>query len=156
MSGIDEILPWILDNINPKDYDTFGDWLKAINKNFETRYFRAIGIKDIFGFSGMQTLENTYYALSGKSTQEEIQAYIDEEEEEPLTEEKRDIIQDITRQPTTKKTQTIETLETIKRPVTLKEFINLTGMIPSTARRELGQGVKKGLFKRVSKGVYEI
>ena len=156
MSGLDEILPWILDNINPKDYDTFNDWLNAIDENFETRYPRAKGIKDIFDFAEMQTLENAYYSLSGKSTQEEIQTYIDEEFEEPLTEEKRDIIQDITRQPTTKNTQTIETLETIKRPVTLKEFINLTGMVPSTARRELGVGVRKGLFTRISKGVYQI
>ena len=156
MSGLDEILPWILDNINPKDYDTFNDWLNAIDENFETRYPRAKGIKDIFDFAEMQTLENAYYSLSGKSTQEEIQTYIDEEFEEPLTEEKRDIIQDITRQDTTKKTQTIETLETIKRPVTLKEFINLTGMVPSTARRELGVGVRKGLFTRISKGVYQI
>ena len=138
MSGIDEILPWILDNINPKDYDTFNDWLNAIDENFETRYPRAKGIKDIFDFAEMQTLENAYYSLSGKSTQEEIQTYIDEEEKQSLTEKIRDIIQDIIRQPTTKKTQTFETLETIKRPVTLKEFINLTGMVPSTARRELG------------------
>ena len=156
MSGIDEILAWALENINPKDYDTFDDWLKAINKNFETRYPRAIGIEDIFDFAEMQTLENAYYSLSGKSTQEEIQTYIDEEEKQSLTEKIRDIIQDIIRQPTTKKTQTIETLETIKRPVTLKEFINLTGMVPSTARRELGVGVRKGLFSRVSKGVYQI
>ena len=156
MSGIDEILAWALENINPKDYDTFDDWLKAINKNFETRYPRAVGIEDIFDFAEMQTLENAYYSLSGKSTQEEIQTYIDEEEKQSLTEKIRDIIQDIIRQPTTKKTQTIETLETIKRPVTLKEFINLTGMVPSTARRELGVGVKKGLFTRISKGVYQI
>ena len=156
MSGIDEILPWALDNFPPKNYDTYEEWLEAVSNDFEDNGRLELTIKDIFDFAEMQTLENAYYSLSGKSTQEEIQTYIDEEFEEPLTEEKRDIIQDITRQPTTKKTQTIETLETIKRPVTLKEFINLTGMIPSTARRELGTGVLKGLFKRVSKGVYEI
>ncbi len=38
---------------------------------------------------------------------------------------------------------------------TIKEFVKATGMNPNTARKELRQGVKKGLFKRVSKGVYE-
>ena len=153
MSGIDEILPYALENFPPKDYDTYQEWLEAVSEDFENN--GRLPLEDILQ-EEISIFENAYYALTRKSRQEEIQTYIDEEFKEPITEEKRDIIQDITRQPTTKRTQTIETLETIKRPVTLKEFINLTGMIPSTARRELGQGVKKGLFKRVSKGVYEI
>ena len=154
MSGIDEILPWALDNFPPKDYDTYEDWFKAVSENFEDN--GRLPLEDILNDFEISILENAYYALTGKSRPKEIQKWLEEELKKPLTEEKRDIIQDITRQPTTKKTQTIETLETIKRPVTLKEFINLTGMIPSTARRELGQGVKKGLFSRVSKGVYQI
>ena len=153
MSGIDEILPWALDNFPPKNYDTYEEWLEAVSNDFEDN--GRLPLEDILQ-EEISIFENAYYALTRKSRQEEIQSYVDYEIEESITEEKRDIIQDITRQPTTKKTQTIETLETIKRPVTLKEFINLTGMIPSTARRELGQGVLKGLFKRVSKGVYEI
>ena len=154
MSGIDEILPYALENFPPKDYDTYQDWFDAVSNSFDEAGNR-LPLADIL-LDEISIFENAYYALTRKSRQEEIQSYVDYEIEEAITEEKRDIIQDITRQPTTKKTQTIETLETIKRPVTLKEFINLTGMIPSTARRELGQGVKKGLFKRVSKGVYEI
>ena len=154
MSGINEILPWALDNFPPKDYDTYEKWLEAVSEDFEKEgRLKLTRILDNFE---LLIFENSYYALSRKSSQQEIQDYIDNEILETLTEKKTDRIQDITRQDTTKKTQTIETLETIKRPVTLKEFINLTGMVPSTARRELGQGVKKGLFKRVSKGVYEI
>ena len=41
------------------------------------------------------------------------------------------------------------------KTLTIKEFVEATGMNPNTARRELGQGVKKGLFKRVSRGTYE-
>ena len=153
MSGIDEILPWALDNFPPKDYDTYEEWLEAVSVDFEQT--GRLPLEDILQ-EEISIFENAYYALTRKSRQEEIQTYIDEEFEESITEQKRDIIQDITRQDTTKKTQTIETLETIKRPVTLKEFINLTGMIPSTARRELGTGVLRGDFKRISKGVYEI
>ena len=153
MSGIDEILPYALENFPPKNYDTYEEWLEAVSNDFENN--GRLPLEDILQ-EEISIFENSYYALTRKSRQEEIQSYVDYEIEESITEEKRDIILDITRQPTTKKTQTIETLETIKRPVTLKEFINLTGMIPSTARRELGTGVLKGLFKRVSKGVYEI
>ena len=154
MSGIDEILPWALDNFPPKDYDIYQEWFDAVSENFEDNGRLPLG--SILNSIEELTMENAYYELTSKSTQEEIQDYIDIQQDEPITEEKRDIILDITRQPTTKRTQTIETLETIKRPVTLKEFINLTGMIPSTARRELGVGVRKGLFSRVSKGVYQI
>ena len=55
----------------------------------------------------------------------------------------------------TKREQTIQILEIAKKPFTIKEFVEATGMNPNTARRELGQGVKKGLFKRVSRGTYE-
>ena len=154
MSGLDEILPWALDNFPPRDYYTYQDWFNAVSNSFDEAGNR-LPLDEIL-LDEISIFENAYYALTRKSTQKEIQTYIDEEEEKPLTKKIRDIIQAIIRQPTTKKEQTIETLETIKRPVTLKEFINLTGMVPSTARRELGQGVKKGLFSRVSKGVYQI
>ena len=35
MSGIDEILPWALDNFPPKDYDTYQEWLEAVSEDFE-------------------------------------------------------------------------------------------------------------------------
>ena len=151
MSGIDEILAWALENYPPRDYDTYQDWFNAVNKDFE--FEGRAPLKKILE-EEISIFRDAYYELTTKSEPQEIQTYIDEYEE--TREKEKDIIQDITRQPTTKKIQTIETLETIKRPVTLKEFINLTGMVPSTARRELGQGVKKGLFSRVSKGVYQI
>ena len=153
MSGIDEILPYALENFPPKNYDTYEEWLEAVSEDFENN--GRLPLKDILQ-EEISIFENAYYALTRKSRQEEIQTYIDEEFEESITEQKRDIIQDIIRQPTTKKEQTIETLKAVKRPITLKEFINLTGMVPSTARRELGVGVLRGDFKRVSKGVYQI
>ena len=49
----------------------------------------------------------------------------------------------------------IELDEMIDEEFTIKEFVEITGMNPNTARRELGQGAKKGLFKRVGKGKYQ-
>ena len=47
------------------------------------------------------------------------------------------------------------TIEMPKGAAPIKEFVEITGMNPNTARRELGQGAKKGLFKRVGKGKYQ-
>jgi len=54
-----------------------------------------------------------------------------------------------------KREQTIGTLEIAKKPLSIKAFVELTGMNPNTARRELGQAVKKGILKRVGRGLYE-
>jgi len=54
-----------------------------------------------------------------------------------------------------KREQTIGTLEIAKKPLSIKAFVELTGMNPKTSRRELGQAVKKGILKRVGRGLYE-
>ena len=54
-----------------------------------------------------------------------------------------------------KREQTVGTLEIAKKPLSIKAFVDLTGMNPNTARRELGQAVKKGILKRVGRGLYE-
>ena len=35
MSGIDEILPYALENFPPKNYDTYEEWLEAVSEDFE-------------------------------------------------------------------------------------------------------------------------
>ena len=89
--------------------------------------------------------------------EEELETFDDYVQEitEPLFEKIYADIDKIMEEPLTKREQTVQVLETAKIPFTIKEFVEATGMNPNTARRELGQGVKKGLFKRVSRGVYE-
>ena len=89
--------------------------------------------------------------------EEELETFDDyvQEINEPLFEKIYSDIDKIMEEPLTKREQTVQVLETAKIPFTIKEFVEATGMNPNTARRELGQGVKKGLFKRVSRGTYE-
>ena len=89
--------------------------------------------------------------------EEELETFDDYVQEitEPLFEKIYSDIDKIMEEPLTKLEQTLQVLETAKIPFTIKEFVEATGMNPNTARRELGQGVKKGLFKRVSRGTYE-
>ena len=55
----------------------------------------------------------------------------------------------------TKKEQMLQTMNIVKKKFSVKAFTKTTGMNPSTARRELGQAVKRGELKRVKRGVYE-
>ena len=89
--------------------------------------------------------------------EEELETFDDYVQEitEPLFGKIYSDIDKIMEEPLTKREQTVQVLETAKIPFTIKEFVEATGMNPNTARRELGQGVKKGLFKRVSRGTYE-
>jgi len=54
----------------------------------------------------------------------------------------------------TKKAQVLRVLDKINREMTTKEFVARTGMNKNTARRELGQAVKRGDIVRVRRGVY--
>ena len=54
----------------------------------------------------------------------------------------------------TKKAQVLRVLDKINREMSTKEFIARTGMNKNTARRELGQAVKRGDIVRVRRGVY--
>ena len=49
-----------------------------------------------------------------------------------------------------------KTLEAFEEPITLKKLSKIMDINYNTLRGRLSEGVKKGLFKRVSKGVYEI
>ena len=59
MSGIDEILPWALDNFPPKDYDTYQDWFDAVSENFEDNGRLPLG--SILNSIEELTMENAYY-----------------------------------------------------------------------------------------------
>jgi Fic family protein len=54
----------------------------------------------------------------------------------------------------TKREQAVQVSRVATKPFSIADFVSSTGMNPNTARRELGTGVKAGLFTRVSRGVY--
>jgi len=137
MSEYPSIDDYILNelDIQPEDFDTYDDYLNAIRNEFKNNLSSAV-------------IDSVDYIWSDR-----VDDY-DDDEKTPITTLKK-AIQNIMKKLITKREQTIQVLETAKKPFTIKEFVENTGMNPNTARRELGQGVKKGLFKRVSRGTYE-
>ena len=49
-----------------------------------------------------------------------------------------------------------KTLEGFEEPITLKKLAKIMDINYNTLRGRLSEGVKKGLFTRISKGVYQI
>jgi len=83
----------------------------------------------------------------------EREAQILLEKEELKKKEAREAIKEEEKKET-KKAQVLRVLDKINREMSTKEFIARTGMNKNTARRELGQAVKRGDIVRVRRGVY--
>jgi len=133
-----EIRQWISANLDINNYETFDDLVTEIQNLFGLNYDLSQDFAQEFWEDRIETFDDYVQEIT-----------------EPLFEKIYSDIDKIMEEPLTKREQTVQVLETAEIPFTIKEFIEATGMNPNTARRELGQGVKKGLFKRVSRGVYE-
>ena len=133
-----EIQEWISANLDINNYETFDDLVTEIQNLFQLNYDLSQDFAQDFWEDRMETFDDYVQEIT-----------------EPLFEKIYSDIDKIMEEPLTKREQTVQVLETAEIPFTIKEFVEATGMNPNTARRELGQGVKRGLFKRVSKGVYE-
>jgi len=121
-------------DLQPEDFDSYDEYLEAIELKFKQHY--NYGVENV-----TSDIWNT-----------RIDDY-DSDEDTPVTSLK-EAIKSIMQKQITKREQTVQVLETADKPFSVKEFVEETGMNKNTARRELGQGVKKGLFERVSRGVY--
>ena len=91
--------------------------------------------------------------------EEEAEREREKKKEKPkeveLTETQETDIQNVVQnEDLTKREVSIRTLEIVNKPFSLQQFYDETGMVQSTARRELGQAVKRGEIERVSRGVY--
>ena len=137
MSDYPSIDDYILNtlDIQPEDYDSYEEFLSVIENEFGKQMSSAVkdSVDDIWS------------------------SRIGDYDEDELTPETTVIeaIDNIMRTDIVKREQTVQVLETAEYPFTIKEFVEATGMNPNTARRELGQGAKKGLFRRIGKGKYQ-
>ena len=135
--------------INVDEYDNYQSFLGDIIDLFGNQFNDEVGqtTLDIWEENQVEPEPEQFYEELKPTQQEQFF-----EELQPTQQEK---IEDIVQSPITKREQTVKVLETVKKEITIAEFVEATGMNPNTARRELGQGVKKGLFKRVGRGIYE-
>ena len=147
--------------IEPEDYDSFDDFLNAIEAEFDKNI--SSGVFDSANSiwqsrEGLEELqEKQFEELERQLEREQAEREIKKEKpkEVKLTKtQETDIKNVIQNEDLTKREVSIRTLEIVNKPFSLKQFYDETGMIQSTARRELGQAVKRGELKRVSRGVY--
>ena len=132
-----EIQNYVLnvEDIQPEDYETFEEYEETIRSLFGNNFN-----------SGVQQALEEMWDTRVNDYDDDIKT-----PKVSINEELKKISKKII----PKKEQTVQSLRVIQRPITIAEFIEKTGMNYNTARRELGQGVKKGLFKRVGRGLYE-
>ena len=145
----EEILDYIDDNYDCSDIG-----------NLSLNEFAKVISDDFYNVS-LDVAKELARNIWEECEEEEEEIRIDAPPPEPpkevkLTEnQKNDIKNVVQNEDLTKREQAIQTLEIVNKPFSLKQFYDETGMVKSTARRELGQAVKRGEMKRVSKGVYQ-
>ena len=145
-----ELVGAIDDYIDVNDFETKQEYILEIIDKFSINYELA------------ESIANVYW--EDKIFEEPeiiIEDFVEPEKPKPKPKEVKltktqetDIKNVIQNEDLTKREVSIRTLEIVNRPFSLQQFYDETGMIQSTARRELGQAVKRGEIERVSRGVY--
>ena len=135
----EDMADWLYYNLDPNDYTSFKDFYKGVAEEF--------GIND--------ELARNIALPFWEQIEEPKEKPKPKQKEVKLTKtQETDIKNVIQNEDLTKREVSIRTLEIVNKPFSLKQFYDETGMIQSTARRELGQAVKRGEIERVSRGVY--
>ena len=145
-----ELVGAIDDYIDVNDFETKQEYILEIIDKFSINYELA------------ESIANVYW--EDKIFEEPeiiIEDFVEPEKPKPKPKEVKltktqetDIKNVIQNEDLTKREVSIRTLEIVNKPFSLQQFYDETGMIQSTARRELGQAVKRGEIERVSRGVY--
>jgi Fic family protein len=145
----EEILDYIDDNYNCNDIGnlSLNEFAKVISYDF---YNVSLDV-------AKELARNIWDECQEEKEKERIDEPPPKEPKEvKLTEnQKNDIKNVVQNEDLTKREQAIQTLEIVNKPFTITQFYQETGMVKSTARRELGQAVKRGELKRISRGVYQ-
>ena len=153
----DDMAEWLDENIEPSDYESFEDYATAIQNEFGVSSEIAKALAKPFWDEFLEDL----------AEQTTLEDFVEPEPEKPKPKPKEkpkkvkltksqetDIENVVQNEDLTKREVSIRTLEIVNKPFSLQQFYDETGMIQSTARRELGQAVKRGEIERVSRGVY--
>ena len=114
-------------------------------------YYGTLTIKDL---EDLVDKGSTKQKKAARTELKEREAKILLEKEELKKKEAREAIKEEEKKET-KTEQMIRVLKSINKPMTIKQFVSLTGMKPSTARRELGQAVLPG-SKKFNKDIVRV
>jgi hypothetical protein len=146
----DDMADWLDDNIDPNDFDTLEDYAKAIENEFGINIEVAIALARPF----WEEIEEEPFIIEEEPEPEKPKPKPKPKEVKLTQTQETDIQNVVQNEDLTKREVSIRTLEIVNKPFSLQQFYDETGMVQSTARRELGQAVKRGEIERVSRGVY--
>ena len=152
----EDMADWLDENIFPSDYGSLEDYAKVISNEFGINMELAMALARPFW---EEYLEERFQQESLDDFEPEPEKPKPKPKEKPkevkLTQTQETDIQNVIQnEDLTKREVSIRTLEIVNKPFSLQQFYDETGMVQSTARRELGQAVKRGEIERVSRGVY--
>ena len=152
----EDMADWLDENIFQSDYGSLEDYAKVISNEFGINMELAMALARPFW---EEYLEERFQQESLDDFEPEPEKPKPKPKEKPkevkLTQTQETDIQNVIQnEDLTKREVSIRTLEIVNKPFSLQQFYKETGMVQSTARRELGQAVKRGEIERVSRGVY--
>ena len=152
----EDMADWLDENIEPRDFLTLEDYAQSISNQFGINMELAMALARPFW---EEYLEERFQQESLDDFEPEPEKPKPKPKEKPkeveLTQTQETDIQNVVQnEDLTKREVSIRTLEIVNKPFSLQQFYDETGMVQSTARRELGQAVKRGEIERVSRGVY--
>jgi len=159
----EDMAEWIEDFLDPNDFDNFEEFVKEVQTTFSVSYEIAESLAKVFWEEKRREIEEPDKEALDVDDFFELEPEVQPEPEKPkpkpkeikLTQTQETDIQNVVQnEDLTKREVSIRTLEIVNKPFSLQQFYDETGMIQSTARRELGQAVKRGEIERVSRGVY--
>ena len=148
----DDMAEWLVENIEPSDYESFEDYASVIQNEFRINSELAKALAKPFW---EELEEQTFRRFVEPEPEKPKPKPKEKPKEVKLTRTQETDIQNVVQnEDLTKREQSIRTLEIVNKSFSLQQFYEETGMVQSTARRELGQAVKRGEIERVSRGVY--
>ena len=148
----EDMADWLYYNLDPDDYTNFQNFYKGVAEEFGINDELAKALAKPFWD---EKIANEMRLIEEAMDREEREKKKEKPKEVELTETQETDIQNVVQnEDLTKREVSIRTLEIVNEPFSLQQFYDETGMIQSTARRELGQAVKRGEIERVSRGVY--
>ena len=150
----EDMADWLDENIEPRDFLTLEDYAQSISNQFGINIELAMALARPFWEEAQEEFFEEIIEPEPEPEKPKPKPKEKPKEVELTQTQETDIQNVVQNEDLTKREVSIRTLEIVNRPFSLQQFYDETGMVQSTARRELGQAVKRGEIERVSRGVY--
>ena len=147
----EDMADWLDENIEPRDFLTLEDYAQSISNQFGINMELAMALARPFWEEAQEEFFEEIIEPEPEPEKPKPKPKEKPKEVELTQTQETDIQNVVQNEDLTKREVSIRTLEIVNKPFSLQQFYDETGMVQSTARRELGQAVKRGEIERVSR-----